>query len=114
MAGEGGKPNVPEDWIDMEQECIKEMRRQIQKEVDASYIYMAMGAHFSRDDVNRPGFAKHFFESSTEERSHAIALIEYLMMRGPEKLEKKFVTDLIETPVSLTKWFIRLISSATL
>jgi len=40
------------------------------------------GAHFSRDIVNRPGFAKLFFESASEEREHAIKLIEYLLMRG--------------------------------
>ncbi|KAG8037452.1 hypothetical protein G9C98_005662 [Cotesia typhae] len=32
--------------------------------------------------VNRPGFAKFFFDSASEEREHAIKIIEYLLMRG--------------------------------
>lgn len=32
--------------------------------------------------VNRPGFAKLFFDAASEERHHAKLLIEYLMMRG--------------------------------
>lgn len=32
--------------------------------------------------VNRPGFAKLFFDASSEEREHALKLIEYLLMRG--------------------------------
>ncbi|CAH2210649.1 jg20597, partial [Pararge aegeria aegeria] len=40
------------------------------------------GAHFSKDSVNRPGFAKMFFDASSEEREHALKLIEYLLMRG--------------------------------
>ncbi|KAL1122761.1 hypothetical protein AAG570_003088, partial [Ranatra chinensis] len=39
------------------------------------------GAHFSQDTVNLPGFAKFFFESASEERQHAIKIIEYLLMR---------------------------------
>lgn len=40
------------------------------------------GAHFSQDTVNRPGFASFFFDSASEEREHAIKIIEYLLMRG--------------------------------
>lgn len=43
---------------------------------------MFQGAHFSKDTVNRPGFAKLFFDSATEEREHASKLLEYLLMRG--------------------------------
>ncbi|CAH1642017.1 unnamed protein product [Spodoptera littoralis] len=32
--------------------------------------------------VNRPGFAKMFFDAASEEREHAMKLIEYLLMRG--------------------------------
>lgn len=74
--------DIPKDWISMVDSCKKEMRRQIQMEVDASLQYLAMGAHFSRDTVNRPGFAKLFFEAGTEERDHATKLLEYLLMRG--------------------------------
>lgn len=73
------------------------MRSQIQEELKAAMQYMAMGAYFSRDTVNRPGFAKMFFEAATEERGHAIKLIEYLLMRGEltssvSKLINKYVS----------------------
>lgn len=32
--------------------------------------------------MNRPGFAKIFFDSASEERDHAIKIIGYLLMRG--------------------------------
>lgn len=41
-----------------------------------------MAAYFSKDSVNRPGFAKLFFDAASEEREHAYKLIEYLSMRG--------------------------------
>lgn len=66
----------------MSRGCIKEVRRQIQAEIDASLQYLAMGAHFSKDTVNRPGFSEFFFKASGEEREHATKLIEYLLMRG--------------------------------
>lgn len=62
--------------------CTNSMRRQIQEEINAAMQYMAMGAHFSKDTVNRPGFAKFFFDAASEERQHAIKLISYLLMRG--------------------------------
>lgn len=66
----------------MSRGCIKEVRRQIQAEIDASMQYLAMGAHFARDTVNRPGFSEFFFKAAGEEREHATKLIEYLLMRG--------------------------------
>lgn len=76
------KPDIPKDWIDMVDPCVQKMRGQIEEELKASMQYLAMGAHFSRDTINRPGFAKMFFESASEERDHAIKLISYLLMRG--------------------------------
>lgn len=74
--------DVPSEWLDMGRGCIKETRRQIQAEIDASIQYMAMGAHFSKDTVNRIGFSEFFFKAAGEEREHATKLIEYLLMRG--------------------------------
>lgn len=79
---EHAKPNIPKDWIDMVKPCVQKMRAQIQTELEASIQYLAMGAHFSRDRINRPGFAKFFFQSASEERQHALKLISYLLMRG--------------------------------
>ncbi|OWR54798.1 ferritin heavy chain [Danaus plexippus] len=74
--------NIPKNWITMTHGCRDSVRRQIQLEVAASVQYLAMGAYFSKDSVNRPGFAKLFFDASSEEREHAMKLIEYLLMRG--------------------------------
>jgi ferritin heavy chain len=74
--------DIPKDWIDMNDLCVTKMRGQIIEELKASMQYLAMGAHFSRDTINRPGFADLFFKSASEEREHAIKLISYLLMRG--------------------------------
>ncbi|XP_045457157.1 ferritin subunit [Melitaea cinxia] len=74
--------NIPKQWVTMSHGCRSSVRQQIQMEVAASVQYLAMGAYFSRDSVNRPGFAKLFFDASSEERQHAMKLIEYLLMRG--------------------------------
>lgn len=88
-------PDINSDWIDIQKECTNSIREQIQKEIDASFDYLAMGAHFSRDTINRPGFAEHFFKAAREEREHGMHLIEYLLMRG--QLTDS-VTDLITIP----------------
>lgn len=84
-------------WITMASSCTKKMRDQVQEELKASIQYLAMGAHFSKDTVNRPGAAKLFFEAASEEREHAIKLISYLLMRG-ELTDQ--VSSLIKTNVS--------------
>lgn len=97
-----GNPDLPTEWIDMRGDCLTAMRNQIQKEIDASYTYLAMGAHFSRDTINRPGFADLFFTSAKEEREHGSKLIEYLSMRG---VLTDAVTGLIRTPsVEKDEW----------
>ncbi|XP_034235437.1 ferritin subunit [Thrips palmi] len=87
--------DIPKEWVSMVDPCVKKMREQVQTELTASMTYLAMAAHFSQDTVNRPGFAEHFFKSASEEREHAIKLIEYLLMRG--QLTKD-VGDLIKDP----------------
>lgn len=66
----------------MQQSCVGKVKNQIDVEFDAAIVYLTMGAYFSRDDVNRPGFAKLFFEAAKEEREHGMHLIDYLSMRG--------------------------------
>lgn len=87
--------DIPKDWITMVDPCTKLMREQVQEELRAAVTYMAMGAHFSRDTINRPGFAKMFFESASEEREHAMKIISYLLMRGELTSE---VSKLINNP----------------
>lgn len=97
-----GNPELPTEWIDLRGDCLKAMRDQIQKEIDASYTYLSMGAHFSRDTINRPGFAELFFKAAKEEREHGSKLIEYLSMRGQLTED---VTGLIQVPtVAKQEW----------
>lgn len=77
-----GDVNIAAPWQDMEQACIQKMHEQVKKEIEASMTYLKMGAYFSKDSLNRPGFAKFFFDSASEEREHAIKILEYLLMRG--------------------------------
>lgn len=79
----------------------------MQEELKAAIQYLAMAAHFSRDTVNRPGFAKLFFEAASEEREHAIKLISYLLMRGELTSD---VSTLIRTSVSFGNVAIQLCS----
>lgn len=74
--------DVPTAWKDMVNPCIKSLEAQVKVEIEAAMTYLAMGAHFAQDTVNRPGFSKLFIESAGEEREHAIKVIEYLLMRG--------------------------------
>lgn len=74
--------NYPSKFGDMRAPCINITVDQIGCEVRASLEYLKFGAYWSMDNVNRPGFAKFFFESSSEEREHAIKLIDYMNMRG--------------------------------
>jgi len=74
-------------------ESITGISDQIQMELKASHIYMAMAAYFGRDDVAYRGFAKFFMKSSHEEREHAMKLVEYLNKRGGI-----FIPKVIEAP----------------
>jgi len=70
------------DFLDMKDECVKKTEDQIKMEITASLKYLQMAAYFSQDNINRPGYAKLFFDAASEEREHAYKLIEYLSMRG--------------------------------
>lgn len=93
------KVQMPTDWITMTDPCTKLMKAQIQEELTASMTYLAMGAHFSKDTINRPGFAKFFFDSASEEREHALKLIQYLLMRGGLTSD---ISQLIRDPLPLS------------
>lgn len=54
------------------EECEAGINRQINMELKASYLYLAMSQHFDREDVALPGFKKFFAKASEEEREHAI------------------------------------------
>lgn len=95
---------IPTDWKTMVTDCTRKMRDQVQMELTAAVTYMAMGSHFLQDTVNRPGFAKFFLESASEERQHALKLMEYLLMRGELTASVEF-DKLIDNPKPLaTSW----------
>lgn len=97
-----GIADVPHEWITMADACVDKMKKQVQSELEAAMTYMAMGAHFYKDSINRPGFGNFFFESASEEREHAIKIIEYLLMRGELKQD---VRELIRQPKPLkSRW----------
>lgn len=99
--GDEAKADVPQEWLDMKSNCVTATKKQIQMEIDASMVYLSMGAHFSKDTVNRPGFSEFFFKAAAEEREHGHKLIEYLLMRGQLSGGQREITNLIKINVSL-------------
>ena len=58
------------------------VNKQINLELYASHIYLALSAFFMSDSVEYPGMSKFFMDSSNEEREHANKFIEYQNTRG--------------------------------
>ncbi|CAF1516187.1 unnamed protein product [Rotaria sp. Silwood1] len=58
------------------------INRQINLELYASYVYMAMAHHFGRADVAFKGHHEYFEKMSKEEREHANKLMQYQNKRG--------------------------------
>ena len=53
------------------------INKHISLELNASYVYLAMGSYFERDDVALHGFANFFKKASGEERDHGTKFMEY-------------------------------------
>lgn len=51
-------------------------------EYNVSYVYHALYAYFSRDNIALPGIAAFFKKESLEERHHAELLMDYQVLRG--------------------------------
>jgi len=66
--------------------CMDHLRAHIKRELQASITYLAMGAWANQYNVQRPGLAKMFFESASEEREHGLKMMSYLRMRGHNDL----------------------------
>ncbi|CAF4115520.1 unnamed protein product, partial [Rotaria sordida] len=58
------------------------INRQINLELYASYVYMAMAHHFSRADVALKGHQEYFEKMSKEENEHANKFMKYQNKRG--------------------------------
>ncbi len=92
------------DSLNMDTTCVSAVKRQIQDEIDASIKYLSMGAYFSEDVIDQPGFAEFFFQSASAKREHAIMLIEYLLKRMTGTSLHNFA-DLIEVNApDVTPW----------
>lgn len=65
-----------------DENCATAIRAQISRELEASITYLAAGAHFAQDNVNRPGISAIFFDHAGEERDHAFKMADYLNLRG--------------------------------
>jgi len=77
--------------------CERAIQDHVQFEFNAAFTYLAMGAHFAQENVNRPGIAKFLLGAASEERSHAILMLDYLNKRGiplkPKNARYEYVTD---------------------
>jgi ferritin heavy chain len=89
------------------------LNRQINTELSAHYLYLAMATYFDRADVALPGFASYFFQKSSEEMAHALLCARYVTRRGgrvllesikaPAKLEWKSGLEAMEEALDLEK-----------
>jgi len=94
-------------------ECEAAINKQINMELYASYVYLAMAYHFDRDDVALEGFHKYFKHQSDEEREHAQKFMAYQNKRGgrivlhdvkaPAVLEWKDITSALTDALNLEK-----------
>jgi len=62
--------------------CEAAVNKQINCELNASYVYLSLSHHYERDDVALPGLAKFFSKNSDEERKHAQMFMDYQNKRG--------------------------------
>lgn len=58
------------------------INKQINMELHASYVYLAMAYQFDRHDVALKGFFEFFKKNSDEEREHAEKFMKYMNQRG--------------------------------
>merc|ERR1712002_923328 len=64
------------------EECEALVNKQINMELYASYVYVALANYFARVDQSLPGFACFFKRSSCVVHQHGVSLMEYQAKRG--------------------------------
>ncbi|XP_065157265.1 ferritin heavy chain-like [Atheta coriaria] len=93
-------PDVPTNWIVMAPECQDAMTALINTKLLNSAQYLALGAYFSRDSVNRIGFSDLFYINADANRDQAIELIDYIVLRGeytsPDNILQLFYTPAVQ------------------
>merc|ERR1712180_505159 len=65
-----------------DEECEALVNKQINMELYASYVYVALANYFARVDQALPGFACFFKRSSCVMQQHGVSLMEYQAKRG--------------------------------
>ncbi|WP_445165926.1 ferritin [Mycolicibacterium sp. Dal123E01] len=74
------------------------LKRQIQREFSAAHQYLAVAIYF--DTQHLPQMSQRFYAQSTEERSHALMMVQYLLDRDVD-VDIKGVDPVITTFDSL-------------
>jgi ferritin heavy chain len=82
--------------------CMNHLSSHIKRELQAAITYLTMGAWANHYTVQRPGLAKFFFESASEEREHGLAMLSYLRMRGHNDLD--ILPDVLEPINEKYEW----------
>lgn len=77
----------------IEEALLEELNEQIKHEFYASYLYLAMAAHF--EAVNLPGFAHWMRLQHEEEHEHAMRIFDYIYER-----DERVTLQAIEQPPS--------------
>jgi ferritin len=71
----------------MDSELRDALQTQLNRELSAAYVYLAMAAHFENESLE--GFARWMQLQSEEEREHAMRIFDYLLRRGEKPVLKE-------------------------
>lgn len=63
-------------------DCEDALNTQVNMELHASFVYMALAYQFDRHDIALKGFHEFFKKNSDEEREHAEKFMKYINNRG--------------------------------
>merc|ERR1712121_323934 len=84
------------------EECEALVNKQINMELYASYVYVALANYFNRVDQALPGFACFFKRSSCVVHHHGVSLMEYQAKRGG-KVVLQDITAVLELEKTVTQ-----------
>jgi len=62
--------------------CLEKIWDQVDMELNAAFNYLQLAGLFDSEAVAKPGLAKFLYEAASEERQHAISMLEYIDRRG--------------------------------
>lgn len=81
--------------------CANKVVGHIEEEFHAAFKYLYMAAMFGQYSIARPGITKFLLESASEERSHAMQMLDYLDTRGISgKSSYNFLQASVWTPTN--------------